>query len=62
MTHFCEPHEVFSIGIVMIAVTSLFVSECGRPVPHGFLIVSLDRYLFVVSRFSIGARCHPHVE
>ena len=25
-----------------------------------FLIVSLDRYLFVVSRFSIGARCHPH--
>ena len=62
MTLFCEPHDFSSIGIIIVAVTSLFVSECGRPVPYGFLIVSLDRYLFVASRLSIGAHCDPHVE
>ena len=59
MTRFCETDEFStdSVGIVIIAVTSLFVSECDHLVYHGLLIVLLDRYLFVASTFSIGAHC-----
>ncbi len=39
-----------SIGIIIISVTSLFVSECSGSDSHVFLIASLDRYPFVVSK------------
>jgi len=51
-----------SVGIVIIAIISLLVSNCSPLYLRLFLIISMDRCPFVGSRLSIGKYWNPHQE